>query len=285
MRTFDLSIDYSQQRDWSSAIMCTEMAFGTVAAGMFVFSIMTGFSLGALIAFVSLLVVKGLLLMVDLGKPGRFLKVFKKLGNSWISKGAWGMLLFGVIGACYFAALYLCPELTVLVRALGIASCLLAVFMAVYDSFTMIDSRGVALWGDSGLPVLFGASAAASGSGALMALSALFPDVQLEPLCSWNGVAVLVLALALFSVLRCAKKARGGRMESAQLLSKGSLAAAFKLGAVGLGIVVPLAVCLVPALGFSLPALAWAVVGACEVIGAFALRFTFMKAGSYSPVM
>ncbi|MGE4272536.1 MAG: NrfD/PsrC family molybdoenzyme membrane anchor subunit [Desulfitobacterium sp.] len=290
MNTYALSVDYKEQKEWNKAPMWLEMAIGAVAGGLFIASLIFKFALGAVVALLAMLIGKGALLLADLGKPERFLKVLKRPKQSWISKGAWGFMLFAVAGVASVAPLVI-PSLSWTPwggagKILGIAAGALAAFMMIYDGFFLADSKGVTFWNNGNLPILFGANATVGGIGALMVLAPMGGlVVSSGTLAVANTVALGVAGLTLYSYMKSAANGEGGAQLSAEKLTKGELSNVFWKGTVAAGIAVPLVVSVLALMGVNLPVLIWALTGVLEITGVVALRYSVLNAGVYSPVI
>ncbi|UWG98802.1 polysulfide reductase NrfD [Dehalobacter sp. DCM] len=288
MNNYGLSLDYKEQKEWSKPQMWLEMAIGAIAGGLFITSLIFKFSLGAIIAVLLMLLGKGLLLLSDLGRPERMLNIFSRPKDSWISKGAWGLILFGVTSAVSVAPLVL-PGLSWLPwggggKILGIIAGVLAAFMMTYDAYFLSESKGVEFWNNGGLPMVFLTSAAVGGIGAFMVLAPFSGlAVGTGTLAFINTAILAATGISLYSYLRSAASGSEGSQVSMQLLMKGRISPVFKTGVVGAGIVVPLCVSIAAALFGWMPSMAWQIIGILEIVGVVFLRYSILNAGVYSP--
>jgi formate-dependent nitrite reductase membrane component NrfD len=292
MNSFALSIDYKEQREWSEVSMWAEMALGAIAGGLFIASTLTESLLGALIALLVMLIGKGGLLVSDLGRPERFLRVLTKPLGSWISRGAWGLGAFALAGAGYIASFFL--PMGGVGKLLGVAASLLAGFLIAYDGFFLADSKGVAFWTSGSLPLVFLSNALLGGLGALMLmpLAGVWPAAL--PPAAMHTALVLLSGFCLFSFVHAAIRSGGGAEKSAALLmSKFSLqsikelavAPVFQLGAIVVGLALPLTFSVMVLAADGVGLALWPLVGLCEMVGVVALRYSLLKAGLYSPVV
>lgn len=100
--------------------------------------------LGAIISFI-FLAVTGVLLIMDLGRPDRFLNVlFRPQWKSWLSRGAYIITAYGAILTAWIAFSFTKYEkvLTVL-EPVGI---ILALLTAVYTAFLFAQAKGRDFW-------------------------------------------------------------------------------------------------------------------------------------------
>lgn len=290
MTEYNLQIDYHTQTEWDKSSMWLEMALGAIGGGLFIVSLFFGFNLGVIVAFLTVVAGKGLLLLSDLGRPERFVKIMGR-PSTWISKGSWGFMLFIVTGALYIVPFVLPPMgwvtmLGTVGKPLGLIAAILAVFIMIYDAFFLSEAKGVSFWVNGSMPVVFATSAAVGGIGAFMLLAQLGGlKIGTETLAAVNAVALVMASITLYSYIVSSKNAAGGALFSAERLTKGNLSGAFWGGAVGAGIIIPLLVTVCALLGVSQVALLWPLVGIAEMIGVIALRYCVLKAGVYSPVI
>ena len=285
---YALNMDYKEQREWKDVPMWTEMAIGAVCGGLFIFSMIFKFALGAVVAVIVMLLGKGFLLLADLGKPERFLKIFAKPGASWIGRGAWALVLFGGVGEVSIAPLII-PGLAWTPWSgggviLGLAGCVLAVWMMTYEGFFLEDSRGVSFWSSGGLPMVFLTSAAVGGIGAMSALGWVggFAASPAE-IGVFNAALLAVSAISLYAFLRSALNGEGGAMVAANKLMAGELSKIFKFGVVCAGLIFPGCVSLLALFGVAVPGFLWFLTGLAEIGGVVTLRYVILNAGVYSP--
>ena len=96
------------------------------------------------------LAITGFLLVHDLGRPERFLKIlFHANPRSWLVRGTWVLAAFGALTAASLAALVF--EQAGLARALRFANLPLAVLASGYSAFLFAQCRGRDLWIQPGL--------------------------------------------------------------------------------------------------------------------------------------
>ena len=290
MNVYPLQVEYKKQKEWAGSLMWMEMALGAIAGGLFVVSLFLESALGLIIAVVLMLVGKGVLLFAELGRPGRAFKVLMRPGASWISRGAWALLLFVVVGAICVLPLLVSglpwSPWTGIGKVLGIIGAILAVFLILYDGFFLGSAKGISFWSNASLPLLFGASAFVGGLGALTLIALLeSPAYSFETLAVANSVVLGLTLLTLFTFLRFAHENEGGAKVSSESLIKGELSMVFWMVTVVIGLVVPLVVSLIALSGLFLSPVIWAAVGLLEIVGVFTLRSGILRAGVYSPLL
>lgn len=220
---------------------------------------------GAYLLGVLLVAAGGLVLIADLGKPGRFLRAAANLRHSWIS---WGVVADGVflLGGL---ALVLAGGPAWVAWVTGAA----ALFVVVYPGLAMAASPSIPFWNTALLPLEFGAYSFA-GAGAL---------------CAWLGpgggpavaVSAVSLALALsFTLLHLlgAHLQRGtARMSAGELVHGVGF-----LPLLVLGVALPLVVALLASGGAALSPGLWAVAAILALAGSWASKFAVLRVGYYA---
>ncbi len=112
-------------------------------------------------------------LLADLGQPSRLLALFFSTSPSWVTFGAWALLL--CLGFCIASILFWLGVIPSRVKTLKIsmgALSLLSFAVMVYTGFMLADIRAVPLWSSAWLVVLFFLSSLSCGI-ALLNISAL----------------------------------------------------------------------------------------------------------------
>lgn len=290
VKEYALRLAYKKQKEWAKAPMWWEMSIGAIGGGLFIISLACQFTLGALIGFLITLIGKGILLLADLGRPERFVKVLSRPKDSWISKGAWGFMLFAVAGGISILPLIISglawTPWTGGGKTSGIVAGVLAGFLMIYEGFFLADSRGIEFWNDGSLPIVFVSSGAVGGMGALLVLTSFSRlNVTPESFVLLNMALLLTAGVSLYSFMYSAHKRAGGAKRSAEELTNGRLSSIFWTAGVVAGIVVPLCSTMVALLGVPIPAAGWAITGLLEIVGVIAWRYCILNAGVYSPVM
>lgn len=231
--------------------------------------------------------VAGLFLLSDLGRPERFVLVFKKLGTSILSLGALLLVAFMAAVAVHAPVR---PTGRPLMRSasavLGVLIAVLAVGIIVYTGCFLMQLRAVPFWSSPLVVALFSVSAISSG----LAMYVLLATVSLRrrQLPSTARIALLAdrccLAIELVLLIVFIAMMVGGMdaaAQSCQRLLMGDLSWAF-WATVILGLVVPLFA------GFARVRTAHFVLMIeclCVLLGCLALRYCIIEAGVRSFAM
>lgn len=172
-------------------------------------------------------------------------------------------------------------------RTLEIASGIFAFCLIIYTGFLMAASPAISFWNNALLPIVFVGASWWSGASLAEAVHALRPDIvmvhvqRLEPLNFLLGTSAVV---ALFCYLWVNYNSTPAAKESVRYLLWSRFSPAFYLGALVLGIIIPMAI-LIPAYLGEFPGGWLAVAGFSELAGSFVLRYALLKAGIYPPVI
>lgn len=281
------------QRAWSTLVAWDLFLTGTGAGLFLVAYALTGGNMDGRLFTLSRwlglgLVCSGaLVLLADLGVPSRFLRVLSRPGSSWVSRGAWTMLLFSL-----FAFLSLLPTLpglgslpwsgsTSVGTFLAAVTLLLAFALVTYTGLLLSSWNAIPFWNTPLLPVLFIISCLLGATGAVLALAVVLG----VPTASISQVAIILLLAVSFSLLLYLLVMRDGTAaarESVRLLLSGPETGTFLRGVVVIGLLAPL-VLLVASLAVSAAAAALSIVaGILILVGTFELRNAVLKVGVFN---
>jgi protein NrfD len=233
---------------------------------------------GYFIAF-PLVMICGLLLILDLGTPSRFLNMVKIL-KFWnpMSLGAWVVGAFGAFSAaCALLSLGDSEERITLRRNVAKVGSWFGFFLAAYTG-VLLSNTAQPIWRDARLMgALFLASGASTGLASI-ALISYFRGANLGG--SWSKLKKAdTFAMVVELALLCALVLMLG--PAANPIIKGSFALPFWGGLVALGLVVPLGLSFVkPGDGKERTAGGtMAIASVLILIGGFLLRYVVIMAG------
>lgn len=286
----DLQATFRPQREWINKrglVLIVAHFLSGVAAGTWLFSLIFDSSAGLLVGF--LIALAGAIAhLLFLGKPQRLWRMIKRPGSSWISRGMISLSVF-----LPFALLYILPgylpglpwstkssfgQFAMVLSLIGMGG------IFVYKGFVYAASRGIPFWNTPLLPPLYIAYGLRGGVAVLfIILPFATPNVLSEStriIEFWIALSTGILLLFYLGVM---KGANITTIESTKQLISGRVSLAFYLGAVSLGLIVPL---IIGALGYfkTIPA-SWLVAGAAaSLIGDFYVKYCVAKAGVYQPV-
>ena len=240
-------------------------------------------------------------LLFEVGVPLRAIVLYQSFVNfnSWMAIGAW-LLFFAILFNGLFALLWTDRVLAwlekkakwvvqyrAIIRALlALVGIVVNVGVAVYTGILLNVLPFRPFWNTYLLPVLFTTSALDTGLGLVTAYATLRekgPGV--ERLRTMLEVFVILAIIAEGAVLayylQTMLNGSSDVVVSAQLLISGLLSPAFWIAVVGLGLMVPLLICLVQLTGIlkRAPAVTPMVAISSCLIGGFTLRAVMLLAG------
>jgi formate-dependent nitrite reductase membrane component NrfD len=227
-----------------------------------------------------------ILLIVDLGVPARFVNMLLAFNTSSpMSMGAWALLAFSVMA--FLAALFTflqdtrrAGDLSGATRIVGIVGAFFGFFLAAYPG-VLLGASARPLWTHAHvLGALFLAVGASTGAAAIaLVLWAQRRPGDLVSRVSTVMVVALLVQLVAVVVLVAAVSTSGssGAAQALALLLSGSLSALFWVGAVLIGLVLPLVLG-----GMAIRRRSSGLGAATAVlvlIGGFAVKYAIMAAG------
>ncbi|MDP2268362.1 MAG: NrfD/PsrC family molybdoenzyme membrane anchor subunit, partial [Deltaproteobacteria bacterium] len=242
-----------------------------VGGGVFIASVLVGWHLGLLVGVGITAILKGGAHLLFLTHPWKFWRIFWRPQTSWISRGIYFVSLFVIFGLAYYFMG------GAILRAISV---FFALCLVIYTGFVLLASRPISFWNNPLLPILFVSVSLASGISLTETIHIFSPQDMANPeLLKIAGPwGVSITALLLLVYLAGNFYASITAKESLMYLLKGQLAPLFYSGVVVLGIILPLAIFISAYLSI-LPSSALAVAGICELVGAFILRYSILKAG------
>lgn len=286
VRIADLRERYRPQREWAEGrgiLLILAHFFTGAGAGAWLFAVPLGSDSGLVIGlFLAALGAVGHLLF--LGRPERFWRMATRMGSSWISRGLVGLSLFLVTAFIYLVLLFLAEHKTTLGAILLTLSVLGALWTIIYKGFVWASSKGIPLWNTPLVPALYIAYALRGGAAVLILVAALGTQPgalePLEPIKLWLAVSTAVLVLIYLGVMRGSGMTE---LRSLNLLLFGKIALPFYVGAVLLGLIVPIGIG-----GFAyfdnVPSGLLALAGLLSLLGDLSIIYCIARAGLYRPL-
>lgn len=285
MMSEEFTVGVKFHREWEYLVALSFSLEG-IGAGLVLCAVLAGSQLAALVGLV--LVVGGVAaLFAHLGNPRRFWRVVSNPATAWISRGSLliGVLLvFGVV--TLWAGQLENPPAWIMLPTLAVG--LAALILVGYAGLLLASMAGIPFWSNALAPLLFALHSLASGASILLVLAAMTGETRYAPQVLEAAVQVLLgLTLAVSLVYpRFAGSTRGAR-DSARSLLTGEHRRLFLVGALGLGLLVPLVLVVAH---HSLPTgsgeVALLLVAALLRLGGdLCFRYALISAGSYDPLL
>ena len=236
-----------------------------------------------------------LLLLFDLGSPGRAYRLFttpKTLMSSWMTRGAWILTAFIILGLAYalpaFNLFNWLPwtQASGWGQAIGIAAGVLSLIVPIYPGLLLGVIKSIPLWNTSALPPIFFLSGLDTGIAVLVLLSLFLPaaiDVAGFHLLGTIDIVLMVLLLvALFAYIEIVRQAGTTAAASVRLLKT----PLFIGGVVVAGLLLPLILLII---SVSIPDIQSirildGISGVLILTGALLLRFSVVTSGLRRPL-
>ena len=290
-----------RQKSWGWLIVLYIFLAG-LGGGTFLFSFILLFMrkyeaiarIGALIGPLVVLIAS-LLLLFDLGAPGRAYRLFttpKTLMSSWMTRGAWILTAFIVLGLAYalpaFNLFNWLPwhQSSAWGQGLGIAAAVLSVIVPIYPGLLLGVIKSIPLWNTSALPPIFFLSGLDTGIAVLVLVSLFLPstiDVAgFHLLGNIDIVLIILLMVALFAYIEIVCQAGTTAAASVRLLKTPLFIGGFVTG----GLIIPLVLIII---SVSIPGIQSirildGIAGVLILTGALLLRFSVVTSGLRRPL-
>jgi formate-dependent nitrite reductase membrane component NrfD len=265
-----------------SGIFCLRQFFGISGGGFFL-----GMNAIDIVGLI-LVAIGGMILILDLGKPFRFLNSFLKPRNAWISRGAISDFIFlGLV------VLYVLPGLIPSLpwsdavfsqgdtfgRMLIVMAIFFALVIMVYPGFVLYYSRNIPLWNSIFTPILF-LEYAVTGSFGLIGAMVVANGEALPP--SFYGVFLASLLITLVSVFvyLFERNSPGNSCIKASIgyLLKGKASGWFWFSQI-VGSLLPIIMLGMMMTKGIFPASIVILTGVCTILGSFTFRYSQLLAG------
>jgi formate-dependent nitrite reductase membrane component NrfD len=286
LRRRDLSQVYRPQREWIEGrglLIVIAHFFSGIGAGAWLWSTLYDFDVGRWLAFGCVVGLSGVAHLAFLGRWDRFWRMLRRPHQSWISRGIWSIGVFAAAAVAGEVPSIATSRAGALVVGVSV---LAACAILAYEGFVYAASKAIPFWRTRLLPVLYIAYGLRGGAALLLIAAAFgvagFDVATVEAVKLWVIVSTAVLIL-LYVV--AGSRAGGAARESVSELIAGRISPAFYGGAVLVGILVPIALTLVPETPGSLELLLLGAIGMTSLIGDFYVKYCIVKAGVYTPLV
>jgi formate-dependent nitrite reductase membrane component NrfD len=236
-----------------------------------------------------------ILLLFDLGSPVKAYRLFttpKTLMSSWMTRGAWILTAFIILGLAYALPAYNLfkwlpwSQISGWGRGLGIAACLLSIIVPVYPGLLLGVIKSIPLWNTSVLPPIFFLSGLDTGIAVLVLLSIFLPaaiDVAgFHLLGTIDIVLIILLLVALFAYVEIMRQSSTTAAASIRLLKT----PLFIGGVVIAGLILPLALLIISVSisGIQTIRIIDGITGVLILAGALLLRLSVVTSGLHRPL-
>ena len=228
--------------------------------------------------------------LLSLRHPLKFGRMLLNSGwkTSWISRGLIFVGLFAIIGAIHLGLYKWAGAGTA--YPLGIVMAVVSFLVTVYGGFAMNYSNAIPLWNTALLPILFVACSFWGGAELALAtvMGGIGGPVTMESAEEWIRIGLISYIFLMIVYLWTIRYGMtvAGKHAVSQIL-RGRMSPVFYLGAVGIGMLVPLAA-VISSFAMGIGAVPVALLGvaiACGLIGDLSMRYCLLTCGYYAPVI
>lgn len=276
------------QAEWGTRVSL-DLFFGGAGAGLLGSYLLIaardgydGLSVTVIVAGVALVLLGLLLLATELGRPAKGLRSMANRGSSWMARGA--LFNLALLAAAFLLIFVHLAGLQLLVPVAAMLTVLASGLVAAYPGFLLFAAKDIRLWRSRLLPWLMFFYSLMSGLSLLtLADNPLHLGMKavLRPAALMVMLPVTIL-FAAFWGKSSAAMGSGGWEGLVRILGQ-QLLAPFVVGAVALGVLLPLA-CYGYALFASAAELPRSLGSISFLAGAFCLRYFIVKAARHEPL-
>ncbi|MBT8219728.1 MAG: polysulfide reductase NrfD [Bacteroidia bacterium] len=188
------------------------------------------------------LMLTGILLVMDLDRPDRFLYVlFRPHWGSWLVKGGYSITLFGGLLTLLGATMYFGWDaiLSPIIYATGIA----AIIVAIYTAFLFGQAKGRDFWQSPTLSIHMLVHAFMAGA-ALYLIAAQFMDVQANwvSFLTWTLIGSITINLITILLEIVTIHPTQDAITTVSMITKGRYKTKFWIGVILIGNIIPIGI-------------------------------------------
>ena len=290
-----------RQKSWGWMIILYIFLAG-LGGGTFLFSFILLYiskyeavaRIGALVGPLVVLVAS-ILLLFDLGSPVRAYRLFttpKTLMSSWMTRGAWILTAFIILGLAYalpaFSIFQWLPwnQASGWGQGIGVVAGVLSLIVPIYPGLLLGVIKSIPLWNTSALPPIFFLSGLDTGIAVLVLISLFLPaaidTAGFHLLGTIDIVLIILLMVALFAYIEIVRQAGTTATASVRLLKTPLFIGGFITG----GLIIPLVLIII---SVSIPDIQSirildGIAGFLILLGALLLRFSVVTSGLRRPL-
>lgn len=299
MVTHDWMVKPMHQREWieqRGVLIWISEVFSAIGSGLFLVSLFLNSWWGLLIGWLIIMILKLPIHIAYLGKPWRFWRLFPPFSNawktSWFARGVLFSVLFGmfafvllVIGHPFISGLIGTSIAFPIYIIFGILSGISALGIAIYGGMMMNFCKGIPMWNQGLVPIIFVLAGVADGLGLVMGIGLAGGDANVAMASVASRYLLLINIFLIISYLISANYTSNISKLSIKELLAGPEAFAFWVGLILVGLIIPGIIDIVTIIvgGEVSVLLIIAIVG--HTLGAFALKYVMLKIGIYRPLL
>lgn len=237
-------ITYATQKDWRIGEVIS-FYIGGVGTGLYILSQFMEFMTGLVIGYILVAFGKNLAHLFCASKPLNAFRAFSRPSTSWISRGAYCLTFFMVLGAVDITsrAALIPGANTLFGKIYSISAFMAACVIMIYPGLLLTKSRGIPLWNSPVIPITFVSYSLVLGLSVMAILSPITkPDTGLSQLLPLLFVTLAATILFILSHLVVMKSSTQTARESVKRLIKGEQKRIFVGGVLFMGLGIPLTI-------------------------------------------
>jgi formate-dependent nitrite reductase membrane component NrfD len=285
--TQEIGSQYKVQTDWK-LVEVLSFYLGGVGTGLYLLSQVFDYVIGLIVGYLLVVVCKNGAHLLASSKPFRAIGVLRKPGTSWISRGAYSIFLFAVLGLVDIGLRtgVITLENALVAKVVTILTAFAAFFIMAYVGFVFAEARNIGFWNSPVIPVLIICYSVCMGY-ALLLVMAPFTANQFDfpALARQFMLTLAATTLMIFVLLTVAKRMTKSVGQAVQMLLSGKLSMSFGF-AVLAGLLIPICV-----VGYYLANAATvsgallSIAGILTIIGGLLFEMCLIYAGVYRPIV
>jgi len=281
--------DVAHPRPWgfkvSSYLWTKSIAAGALAVAAplaLAYGLVEPFGLTAAIIALVFVMATAVLLVVDLKRPERFWYILAKPNfRSWLVWGAYILSVFGAVAAAWALVAFL--GLTAVLLPLAVLGIAFGVAAAGYSGFLFGQAEGRDFWQSPLLPLHLVVQAGIAGAAVLAVAASLLGSAATVGTLAGILIASLLAHLVLVAAELFTPHANSDVQQAAHVMTHGPDARQFWIGAMIVGVALPLAALGAAALGAA-PVVGTTAAALAALGGLLAYEDSWVRAGQAVPL-
>jgi len=300
MVTHEWMVKPMHQREWierRGIMIWISEVFSSLGSGLFLVSLFMNRWWGLLVGWLIIMFLKLPIHVLYLGKPWRFWRLFPPFSNawktSWFARGVLFSVLFGVfafvqivIGHPFIAGLIGTSVAVPIYTIFGILAGLSALGVGIYGGLMMNYCKGIPIWNQGLVPIIFILAGVADGLGLIMGIGMAGGDANVALAEIISRYLLLANIFLIVIYLMSANYSSAISKISTNELIRGPTAFAFWFGLIIVGLIIPAAISIISVFsGVEASSVLLIIAIICHTLGAFALKYCLLKVGIYRPLL
>ena len=283
----ELGSQYKAQTDWK-LVEVLSFYLGGVGTGLYLLSQMFDYAIGLIVGYLLVVVCKNGAHLLASSKPFRAMGVLRKPGTSWISRGAYSIFLFAVLGLVDIAIRtgMVTVENAFLAKVVTVLTACAAFFIMAYVGFVFAEARNIGFWNSPIIPALIISYSFCMGYALLLVLAPFTQNqFDITAIARQFLLTLAATGLLIFILLTVVKRMTKSAEQAAKMLLSGKLSMSFGM-AVLAGLLIPICI-----IGYYLANAATAsgsllsIAGILTIIGGLLFEMCLISAGVYRPIV